>query len=284
MNVPATYLNFLALRRKVVVTGTIHFTTAWRIGSGREGEISDLGVMLSPDGEPILPGSSLKGVLRTTCERLAHAFGFSSCQLDSRSTDTTCASDVEGFRRRVPQQEREQYAALNSADRLKWIEDHTCRVCRLFGSPLRRAVLRVSDGRLKDWPGVVQVRDSVVIDRDSRTAAAGLKFDFDVVPSGTMFEVQLDLENPDTGDLALLGAALFEWAAGTSLGGFTSRGLGRAQFQDIKVAEADLEDRQQRYRYLTNIDPQERLTPIEDWKQYFGDLIQRQLDAATTPG
>src|SRR5262249_37186635 len=56
------------LRRKVVVEGKIVFETAWRIGTGKEGEtMSDLGVMRAPDGSPLLPGSSVKGKLRHTC-------------------------------------------------------------------------------------------------------------------------------------------------------------------------------------------------------------------------
>lgn len=50
-----------ALRRKISVTADLVFETAWRIGSGREGESSDLGVVLDPAGQPVLPGSSLKG-------------------------------------------------------------------------------------------------------------------------------------------------------------------------------------------------------------------------------
>ena len=74
----------------------------------------------------------------------------------------------------------------------------------------------------------MQVRDSVVIDRDSQTAVDGLKFDYEVAPPGAEFELRIDLDNPGDEELALLGAALFEWSAGISIGGFTSRGLGRA--------------------------------------------------------
>ena len=87
--------------------------------------------------------------------------------------------------------------------------------------------LWVSDGMLKEWASVVQVRDGVVIDRDSQTAVNGLKYDYEVVPPGSQFDLCVDLENPTDRDMALLGAAIFEWHAGSSIGGFTSRGLGR---------------------------------------------------------
>ena len=45
------------MRSKTRVTADLVFETAWRIGSGREGKSSDLGVMLDPSGRPVLPGS-----------------------------------------------------------------------------------------------------------------------------------------------------------------------------------------------------------------------------------
>ena len=51
----------IQLKEKIRVTACLVFDTAWRIGSGKEGEtMSDLGVVLDPNGNPVLPGSSLK--------------------------------------------------------------------------------------------------------------------------------------------------------------------------------------------------------------------------------
>ena len=100
----------------------------------------------------------------------------------------------------------------------------------------KQADLWLSDGTLKEWASVMQVRDGVVIDRDSRTAVDNLKYDYEVVPPDSRFEVCIDLKNPTDSDLALLGAALFEWCAGSSIGGFTSRGLGRFHLQNVKLS------------------------------------------------
>ena len=52
----------IGLRHKTCVIAALVFETAWRIGSGDGGEtMSDLGVLRSPAGQPVLPGSSLKG-------------------------------------------------------------------------------------------------------------------------------------------------------------------------------------------------------------------------------
>ncbi len=273
-----TERGFFSLKRKIQIEGEITFTTPWRIGSGREGDISDLGVLLSPTGEPVLPGSSLKGVLRSTCERLAYVLGLEACQLDSHSAGLSyvCSSDVKAFTnwKKEHQKEWENLSGLPAAERLDWIAQHTCDVCRLFGSPLMKSVLKISDGRLSEWAGVVEVRDSVVLDRDSKTSRN--KFDFDVVPPAK-FAIRLDLDNPTDADLALLGAGLFEWTAGVSIGGFTSRGLGQAELTITGLRSANLSDPKEQTQYLLGKTAEEKLTLQKDWEGDFQEFIEKQL-------
>lgn len=264
------------LRQKYRLTASLVFDTAWRIGSGKEGDtMSDLGVVLDPKGQPVLPGSSLKGKLRSTCEALSDALGLRACMLDHAASGINCTSDVkyysavrEGYRR----------ASEKLEDRLQWIDDNTCDVCKLFGSPVQAGRLWVSDGALTEWASVVQVRDGVVIDRDSQTAVDRLKYDYEVVPPGSQFQICIDLENPTDRDLALLGAALFEWHAGSSIGGFTSRGLGRFRLENVGFAGVDMSDPAQRMKFLTAKTAEGRLNTLGDWEAYFAEKINRQLD------
>ena len=271
----AAPVNF-GLWQKNRLTAFLVFDTAWRIGSGREGEtMSDLGVVLDPKGQPVLPGSSLKGKLRSTCETLSYALGLSACMLNHDASSVKCTSDVNYYHR-----VREDYQkALRSGlkVRLQWIDDNTCDVCKLFGSPVQAGRLWVSDGTLKDWASVVQVRDGVVIDRDSQTAVDRLKYDYEVVPPGSRFQICIDLENPTDRDMALLGAALFEWHAGSSIGGFTSRGLGRFHLEGIELAGVDMNDPAQRVKFLTARTAEERLSNLGDWEAFFTEKIERQL-------
>ena len=243
--------------------------------------MSDLGVLLDHLGQPVLPGSTLKGRLRSTCESLSHALGLTACLLDREASGIDCVSDVNFYR-----QIRNKYQkALEQGleQRLAWIDKHTCDVCKLFGSPVRAARLRMSDGMLCDWTSAVRVRDGVVIDRDSHTAVAGLKYDYEVAPAGTKFNIAIDLENPSDQDLALLGVALFEWQAGSSLGGFVSRGLGRFHVEDIQHVGVDFNDPEQRIKVLTATDPAERCgIPEENWEQYYADKIEVQLNSLTS--
>ena len=267
------------LHRKARVTATLVFDTAWRIGSGEEGEtMSDLGVVRDHGGQPVLPGSSLKGKLRSTCETLAHALDLSACMLNRAASGVNCTSDVDYYRR-----VREQYREASRKDmntRLRWIDEHTCDVCKLFGSPVQAGRLRVSDGALKEWASVVQVRDGVVIDRDSQTAVDRLKYDYEVIPPGSQFELCIEVENQHDQDMALLGAALFDWHSGSTIGGFTGRGLGRFRLEAVKLSGMDLSDPAQRVTFLTATRPEDRFSDQGDWESRFSDYVQRQLELA----
>ncbi len=266
------------LNEKVRLTASLVFDTAWRVGSGKEGEtMSDLGVMLTTTGEPILPGSSLKGKLRSTCETLSHALGLSACLLNQAASGIDCTSDIKYYSKVRASYQSTFQKGLNN--RLQWIDDHTCDVCKLFGSPVKAGRLWVSDGTLNDRASVVQVRDGVVIDRDSRTAVDGLKYDYEVVPPSSRFQLCIDLENLTDADRALLGAALFEWHAGSSIGGFTSRGLGRFHLEEIKLSGVDMTDPVQQLKFLTGKKTEERLNSLGDWETYFRDRIEQQLQS-----
>lgn len=268
------------LKQKNRLTAALVFDTAWRIGSGKEGEtMSDLGVMIDTQGQPILPGSSLKGKLRSTCEALSHALGLSACMLNSNASGVSCSSDVRYYSNVL--RDRYQGASQQGLQaRRQWIDENTCDVCKLFGSPVKAGRLWVRDGKMVEWASIVQVRDGVVIDRDSQTAVDRLKYDYEVVPPGSRFELCIELENPTCHDLALLGVALFEWHAGSSLGGFTSRGLGRFRLEDIKFSGVDMSDPQQRVKFLTATTDAERFNDLGKWETCFTEHIQRQLDNA----
>ncbi len=282
MTEPAIRQNDLQIHRRLRITARLFFETAWRIGSGKEGvTMSDLGVVLDPSGQPVLPGSSLKGKLRSTCERLAHALGLSACLLNEEASGVACVSDVNYYKRK--KEDYRKASRLRLDDRLDWIDRHTCDICKLFGSPVRASRLSISDGKLNAWANVIQVRDGVVLDRDSRTAVDGLKYDYEVAPAGSEFGITFDLDNPGDTDLALLGAALFEWHSGSSVGGFSSRGLGRFRLTDIRITGVDFSDVSQRIRYLTNTEPEDRFSDLGDWNAYFTSKISARCNSRSAP-
>lgn len=169
-----------------------------------------------------------------------------ACLLDKTLSGVSCVSD-ENYRKMVTDDFRNQ---KTDPERLNWLEGHTCNVCRLFGSPFQAGRIFFSDGILNQWSRTYEIRDGVCIDRDSETARYGAKYDFEIVPQGTSFEVSFDIENPCDNDLALVGSVLTEWETGFRLGGFTSRGLGKVQCVDLKIEQIDYNDIDQLKNYL----------------------------------
>ena len=143
-------INF-GLRTRHRLTMSLVFDTAWRVGSGKEGAtMSDLGVMRDAKGVPVLPGSSLKGKLRSTCESLSYALGLTACMLDHQASGVTCTSDVKYYH-----EVRTKYQAAYRRGlkrRKAWIDRNTCDVCKLFGSPVQ-AGPSVGERRLAEGVG-----------------------------------------------------------------------------------------------------------------------------------
>ena len=93
----------------------------------------------------------------------------------------------------------------------------------------------------------VEIRDGVAIDGRYGTAEAHKKFDYEVLPRGTTFEIRVDILVPDGEDekelVALLGSALETFAEDGRLGMRRSRGLGRFSVK-WKARRYDLTSRQ----------------------------------------
>jgi CRISPR/Cas system CSM-associated protein Csm3 (group 7 of RAMP superfamily) len=106
-------------------------------------------------------------------------------------------------------------------------------VCQVFGSPWLASKVQVRDAPVAPlWFDQYQVRDGVAINRDTQTAEAGLKYDYEVVPAQTRFDFMLVAENLTAAQIGMLFVGLHPFEHGEiGLGGFRSRGLGTVQLQ-----------------------------------------------------
>lgn len=157
-------------------------------------------VIKNSEGYPIIPGSSLKGILRTETERLLRGLDIEVCDIFDRSNRGGC---------------------------------NKCPVCKLFGGKDLASSARIKDSTTTQKKTFI--RDGVAIDRQKRKAKQGGKFDFEVVPKGTSFSGKLTIENTglEEYEYAKLGAVLslfdiFNSCSG-SIGHATSRGFGEVE-------------------------------------------------------
>jgi len=248
----------MKFERKYIIYGDLIFNTAFHIGSGSMGDVSDSGVCKDIRGNPILPGSTIKGKFRTTIERLVSHIGLSACMLDNTISGEKCITGIIDKEER--KQKVEEFEQLKfTSDRIKWLKDNLCDVCQLFGSMFNASRIFFSDGNLKIWAQVTEVRNGVVINRDSETAVNGLLYDYEVVPAGTTFGLEIEVMNPSEKDMAMVELGISEWERGVMIGGFTSRGLGRARLDKVVIEGVDFSDIEQRLTYLK----EGKMTPLD---------------------
>jgi CRISPR-associated RAMP protein (TIGR02581 family) len=205
-----------ALETLVLFDYRLTCRTGLHIGAGKSADLagSDLPVMRDASGRPLVPGSSLRGILRSGVESFSQALG-----LDAVLRHATDGAD-----------------AVTAAFAKGWRELNLAK--RLFGAAAEGkggfsygSRLQISDA-LASTDVSVELRDGVGIDRDTRTAAGGVKFDLEVVPAGTAFDGHIRFKNPAAHEIGLLAQALWMLDQGLLLlGGKSARGLGWMQVE-----------------------------------------------------
>ena len=205
------------------------------------------------NARPVLPGSSLRGVLRSQAERIARtlatladagdgAYFKSHCPAcNPLTTKTTapvasCNSFVKDFVHTLSAKERRKLEQ-------KGVEDKLCMACRLFGSPWNGSRLRVEDAYLK--PGTepkLKVMDFLAIDRFTGGGRDGAKFDA-VALWQPEFKVRLFLENPQPWELGWLALTLRDLHEGLTTVGFGgAKGFGRMRVHEPQLTLGYLHD------------------------------------------
>jgi CRISPR-associated protein Csm3 len=300
---PSIQLTHENLTTRYRFIGTLVLETGLHIGSGRGSTLTDALVIRTAKGEPYIPGSSFKGALRSSVERIAPNLSnltppVTTCQLIENGA-TECLSvtrslqeqlrqiqdDCETAQRtnqsyhNIAQEDRREYLLNNQIctrgelqsrafARLlpyRFIEHKLCDTCKLFGSTSFAAKVRISDQRVcEPWVELMEIRDGVGIDRDTETARPKVKFDLEVVPAQTEFQFCFDAENLTVRDLGLLCIGIQEFRMGlVPLGGRSTRGLGACQLILSDVYDANLGDVNALTRYLTSSDITSRMTRHE---------------------
>jgi CRISPR-associated RAMP protein (TIGR02581 family) len=223
---------------RYTLEGRLRALTALAVGGTRSAAPlgTDRPVARDALGRPFVPGSALKGALRAEVERLVRGVRPTRACNPTGADSERCIPLGEGSALRG------QATVQQSSDGAPRVDDGaadallaaSCWTCRLFGSRWLGSRVQVADLTVDDaaWFGQFEVRDSAPTDRDTRTARAGLRFDYEVVPAGVEFRCRLRADTDDPRLLGMLALGLRELEAGRlALGGGRSRGLGRVQLE-----------------------------------------------------
>ena len=251
---------------RLVIGATLRAETALRIGTGGDDaaqpSASDLPVLVDFDDRPYIPGSSLRGVIRSQLERIVRTLepipgaGHGACNPTVNQAWCIPSETIDSWKKALRDPAQKRIDTDKALDDQIWA--NSCRVCRSFGSAWLAARIRIADLHLQDGQLVqIQRRDGVAIDRDKETVQH--KYDFETVARDTAFQLHITAENLDPAERGLLWLGLRELIDGhILLGGFKGRGLGHATLDDLVIEMVDTTDRKALRDYLL----QQKMTTV----------------------
>lgn len=119
-------------------------------------------------------------------------------------------------------------------------------------NPLGASVIAVADAAatVNSKP---EIRDGVVIDRSSGAAAESLRYDREVIPAGTTFQLKVSVEQTETENdvLPALVAIRDAFAAGhISIGAAATRGFGSVRLENAIISKVPLSNRNEFLAFL----------------------------------
>lgn len=178
---------------------------------------------------PYIPGSSLKGVFRSTAESITKSFNIDTCMLGNCSE----VMDQNGEKR----DSRLQTAIkTNSREVTINILNEYCLCCKIFGSKTYASHIKFNDA-YPDGEVGVGVKTGIAINRKSGATKRGALYQVEFVNPDSEFTGEIVMFNLPNYAIGLLSYIINYINSGfIKLGGFKSRGFGRIE---IKVKEID---------------------------------------------
>lgn len=265
---------FDTFKNRLEITGKLTTITALRISAGRSTEPigTDLPVIKDALGQPLIPGSSFKGALRSRLESFLRGIDPSLAEDPADFTTTTRNNEVKDL--------KDKYKD-NDFQLTKNLLEMTDLISLLFGSPWIASKFQIRDLNVvpDTWFGQYQERDGVAIDRDTETAADGKLYDFQVVPASTEFQFHAIVENAEPWELGLLMIGLHQFETEQiPLGGGRSRGLGVVKLNIEKMRWVDVEDDPKfMLQYLQKLVMGDE-TAYEDAADYRDEWVHQLID------
>ena len=207
----------MKLEKIVKITGKIELKTGLHIGAGNDsihiGGVDNAVIKDPITKKPYIPGSSIKGKIRTLLE-WATGRVRDSKPFATKDKDDDPIARIFGNGKNDPNYK---------------------------GGPTRASFsdcqLSEENNKKLEEIGYTEIKTEVTIDRISGTAAGAGPRSTERVPAGAKFDFEVtykvfDKQDEENLELLLLGMKLLEYDA---LGGSTSRGYGRISFKDVTI-------------------------------------------------
>jgi CRISPR-associated RAMP protein (TIGR02581 family) len=233
--------------REVVFEGYLVAESPLRIGVGREsplGSAVDLAVLrMNLNGKlvPYIPGSSLKGVFRSTAIQLANRKGLTVCSGLSKGTCMDLRyPEFDG--KTLLEKIQEEIRNRNYRRAIELFHEKACLLCKVFGAPSFTGHSEFNDsypinekGEVLDAP--VGVRTGIAINRRTGAVHMGALYQVEYVEPGARFRFSIRTTNLPNYALGLLAKILRMVNEGwVRVGGFKTRGFGELRVDGLRFA------------------------------------------------
>ena len=252
-------MDFSTFKNKYILTGKIVVLNALHIGSGREKDDRDAPfISLDDDKNFYIPGSTFRGYLSTKLERFldsGNGFKIKSNGEELNEADVKLIfgyTNLDKLETKINNKDNEEDRKLKENN--KKIQDRIIK--KLNSKNLKEVKSLAGRIHISDMPVLKNVkyitRDGIKIDRNTGATEKRGKFDYDVVPAGTEFELNIELENIENYQLDLIGLALNDILKdnGDLFGGKTSRGIGKCRLKDLKMKYVTSDDKEKLKKYI----------------------------------
>jgi CRISPR-associated protein Csm3 len=239
------------ITREVVLEGYLVAESPLRIGVGREsplGSAVDLAVLrVNLNGKlvPYIPGSSLKGVFRSTAIQLANRKGLTVCSGLSKGTCMDLRyPEFDG--KTLLEKIQEEIRNRNYRRAIELFHEKACLLCKVFGAPSFTGHSEFNDsypinekGEVLDAP--VGVRTGIAINRRTGAVHMGALYQVEYVEPGARFRFSIRTTNLPNYALGLLAKILRMVNEGwVRVGGFKTRGFGELRVEGLRFAASGL--------------------------------------------
>ena len=252
-------MDFSTFKNKYILTGKIVVLNALHIGSGKEKDDRDAPfISLDDDKNFYIPGSTFRGYLSTKLERFldsGNGFKIKNNGEELNEADVKLIfgyTNLDKLETKINDEDNEEDRKLKENN--KKIQDRIIK--KLNSKNLKEVKSLAGRIHISDMPVLKNVkyitRDGIKIDRNTGATEKRAKFDYDVVPAGTEFDLNIELENIENYQLDLIGLALNDILKdnGDLFGGKTSRGIGKCRLKDLKMKYVTSDDKEKLKKYI----------------------------------
>lgn len=228
-------MDFSRFNNKYKIEGRLIVLNALHIGSGMEKNDHDSPFIENRDGEFYIPGSSFRGYLSTKLERLVSEENGIGLGENGDKLNLADAKLIFGF--------------TNLNNESEEVQARVEKKLGITGVKSMAGKIHIGDMPLLTEAEAVK-RDGIKISRDTGATENGAKFDYDVVPAGTEFELSIELENVEKYQLELVYLALRDILEGDLFGGMLSRGIGKCKVELENIKYVDASDKEALKDYI----------------------------------